>query len=62
MATVMENLAEEDDSLEVIGWPEEFVNELGQLIFEVMERPQSVHLSPMSYKWDLDNNEVRIGS
>ena len=62
MATVMENLSEEDDTLKVIGWPEEFVNELGQLTFEVMERPQSIHLSPKYYKWDLDNNEVRIGT
>ena len=59
MATVMENLAEEDDSLEVIGWPEEFVNEQGQLIFEVMERPKSVHMSPKYYRWDLDENKKR---
>ena len=37
-------------------WPETFLNENGELDFEYMERPKSVHLSPMSYLWDLFNN------
>ena len=59
MGTVMENLAEEDKSLGIVDWPENFVNEAGQLKFDVMERPQSIHLSPKFYKWDLDENKKR---
>ena len=39
-------------------WPEEFLNESGELNFEYMERPKSVHLSPLSYKWDLFENQL----
>ncbi len=40
----------------VFRWPEKFLNESGELDFEYMERPKSVHLSPLSYRWDLFNN------
>ena len=39
-------------------WPSKFLNDLGELDFEYMERPKSVHLSPMSYRWDLFNNSL----
>lgn len=35
-------------------------NEKGELDFEYMERPQSIHLSPKYYRWDLDNNVRRF--
>ena len=38
-------------------WPPSFLNDSGELDFEYMERPKSVHLSPMSYRWDLFNNQ-----
>jgi hypothetical protein len=38
---------------------DELKNEQGELSFDCMERPQSVHLSPMFYRWDLDNNVRR---
>lgn len=41
------------------GFPNEFKNEIGELTFDVMERPQSIHLSPKYYKWDLDENKRR---
>ena len=46
------------------GWsvykhPRTFYNETGQLTFDVMEKPKSVHLSPMHYRWDLNNNTER---
>ena len=40
----------------VFRWPEKFLNENGELDFEHMERPKSIHLSPLSYRWDLFNN------
>jgi hypothetical protein len=42
----------------VFKWPKEFLNEEGELDFEYMERPKSVHLSPLSYRWDLFNNSL----
>lgn len=46
------------------GWkklemPGYFFDESNKLRFEVMERPQSVHLSPEHYRWDLDKNVNR---
>ena len=41
----------------VLSWPTKFYNELGELDFEYMERPKSIHLSPMSYRWDLYENK-----
>ena len=39
-------------------WPEEFLNDSKELDFEYMERPKSVHLSPVSYRWDLFENKL----
>lgn len=46
------------------GWshlkfPDYFFNPEGRLSFDVMEVPQSVHLSPEHYRWDLDKNIKR---
>jgi len=38
--------------LEVITWPKSYINDLGELKFEVMEKPKSVHLSPEYYITD----------
>lgn len=48
----------------ITGWtvqkyPSQFFDETGKLKFDVMERPQSVHLSPEYYFWDLDQNKRR---
>jgi len=56
---VMDELPSMDHNTEVITFPEYFFDESGKLKFEVMERPQSVHLSPEHYRWDLDNNKLR---
>ena len=45
-----------ENDWKVFRWPETFLNDSGELDFEYMERPKSVHLSPMSYRWDLFNN------
>lgn len=39
-------------------WPEDFLNESRELDFEYMERPKSVHLSPLSYRWNLFQNQL----
>lgn len=39
-----------------VTFPEYFFDESGKLRFEVMEKPQSVHLSPEHYRWNLDAN------
>jgi hypothetical protein len=44
---------------DVLKFPEYFFDATGKLQFEVMEKPQSVHLSPEHYRWDLDNNRDR---
>lgn len=44
---------------EVIKFPDYFFDEKGKLRFDVMEVPQSVHLSPEHYRWNLDKNETR---
>lgn len=33
-------------------WPAEFLNDKGELKFDVMERPKSIHLSPSFYRWN----------
>ena len=38
---------------EYIEWPQKFLNADGQLDFEYMERPQSVHISPEHYMWSI---------
>lgn len=53
-----------DYTLDCPGWshvklPDYFFDETGKLRFDVMEVPQSVHLSPEHYRWDLDNNRNR---
>jgi len=44
-----------EENFTIFKWPREF-NSSGELDFEFMESPKSVHLSPLSYRWDLDNN------
>lgn len=39
------------DGYSFVEWPEHFINELGELDFTYMERPQSVHVSPEHYMW-----------
>ena len=36
-----------------IGWKDSYKNEKGELDFEYMERPQSVHISPEHYMWSI---------
>ena len=36
-----------------IEWPSKFTNSRGELDFEYMERPQSVHISPEHYLWSI---------
>ncbi len=44
----------------VFRWPNTFLNEIGELEFDYMERPKSVHLSPLAYRWDLFDNELNF--
>lgn len=44
---------------DILNFPEYFFDEAGKLRFEVMEKPQSVHLSPEHYRWDFEKNESR---
>ena len=61
MSISMENICGEE-KWGFFRWPDNFYTEDHKMTFDVMERPQSVHLSPMSYRWDLDNNEERYGA
>lgn len=61
ISEVMANLAEEE-GYGIWTWPESFVNEAGQLDFDIMEKPKSVHMSPMHYRWNLNDNEERYGA
>ena len=45
-----------DLNVTVYKHPEVYKNEKGELDFEVMERPQSVHLARLYYRWDLEND------
>lgn len=50
-----------DEMCERNGWdcyehPEVYTNTLGELSFDVMEKPKSVHLSREYYRWDLVEN------
>lgn len=56
---VMDELPKMDHETKVITFPEYFFDETGKLKFDVMEKPQSVHLSPEFYRWDLDKNVRR---
>ena len=42
----------------IFEWPGQFINDSGELDFEYMERPKSVHLSPLSYRWDLFEDKL----
>jgi hypothetical protein len=53
---VMDELPKMDHDTAVIKFPEHFFDEAGKLRFDVMEKPQSVHLSPEHYRWALDLN------
>ena len=48
-----------DHDTSVVKFPDYFFDETGKLKFDVMEKPQSVHLSPQHYRWDLDKNIKR---
>jgi hypothetical protein len=37
--------------------PDIYTNSLGELSFDVMEKPKSVHLAREFYRWDLEKNE-----
>lgn len=39
--------------------PSEYLNDLGELDYKVMEPKQNVHLSRQWYRWDLDNDVER---
>ena len=41
---------------ELYSHPDVYKNEKGELDFEVMEKPQSVHLARLYYRWDLEND------
>lgn len=56
---VIEGNADLDDNMYVTKFPMYFFDREGKLGFHVMEKPQSVHLSPEYYRWNLDKNELR---
>jgi len=44
------------------GWqvykhPEVYFNDKGELTFDVMEKPKSVHISREFYRWDMEANQ-----
>jgi len=41
----------------IFHWPAKFINSNGELDFEYMERPKSIHLSPQSYRWNLETDK-----
>ena len=45
-------------NIEIREHPESYKNDKGELDFEVMERPQSIHISPKYYIYDLDKKQV----
>ena len=36
-----------------VEWPEHFINDAGELSFDYMEKPRSVHVSPEHYMWGI---------
>lgn len=49
-AEALHKEANRDNMWKVIEWHEEFMNDKGELPFSVMEKPQSIHLSPKFYR------------
>lgn len=47
----------QNSGIPMITWPKEFVDELGNLKFSVMERKRSVHLSPYFYLRNIIDNK-----
>ena len=45
-----------DLNITVYKHPDVYKNKEGELDFEVMEKPQSVHLARLYYRWDLEND------
>jgi hypothetical protein len=50
-----------DEMCERNGWdcymhPDAYLNSLGELSFDVMEKPKSVHLAREFYRWDLEKD------
>ena len=61
-ALVKEINAGIDEMCERNGWqahkhPDVYFNTLGELTFDVMEKPKSVHIAREYYRWDLVKNE-----
>lgn len=56
---VLDEIVGMDHDANVVKFPDNFFDEAGKLKFDVMEVPQSVHLSPEHYRWDLDKNIQR---
>ena len=49
-----------ENNWSVFRWPASFLNDKGELEFDYMERPKSIHLSPLAYRWDLFENELNF--
>ena len=49
-----------ENNWSVFRWPPAFLSKTGELEFDYMERPKSVHLSPLAYRWDLFENELNF--
>ena len=45
-----------ENGWKALSWPDNMLNEKGELSFDAMEKPQSVHLSREYYRWDMENN------
>jgi len=50
---ICEGLCTRLSGMTFVKWPDHFINELGELDFQYMERPQSVHISPEHYMWSI---------
>jgi hypothetical protein len=45
-----------ENGWKALSWPKNMLNEKGELSFDAMEKPQSVHVSREFYRWDMENN------
>ena len=45
-----------ENGWKALSWPDNMLNEKGELSFDAMEKPQSVHVSREFYRWDMENN------